>query len=182
MPRSCIIAASTPSSWRPSGSTGSSARPGASDDLPPLVPILCGSFAPFTHGAADPLADRARMQAIAALRAATAGRRVLVVASADLAHVGPAFGDERGWDALARDSLKASDERLLAVAADWRSGGLPGHAAGRSGRAPRLWIATDLLGVARARWHKRAKRSATINVPADEAGASWVTIAGMAYT
>ena len=54
---------------------------GRSDDLPPLVPVLCGSFAPFTHGAADPLADRARVQALAALRgghrrAAGAGRGV----------------------------------------------------------------------------------------------------------
>ena len=154
---------------------------GRSDDLPPLVPVLCGSFAPFTHGAADPLADRVRVQALAALRAATAGRRVLVVASADLAHVGPAFGDERGWDALARDSLKASDERLLAVAAtgdpaDFLATLRADQDAHRvCGLPPIYWALHALDGT-------RGETLGYDQCPADEAGASWVTIAGMAYT
>ena len=154
---------------------------GRADDLPPLVPILCGSFAPFTHGAADPLADRARVQALAALRAATAGRRVLVVASADLAHVGPAFGDERGWDALARASLKASDERLLAVAAtgdpvDFLATLRAEQDAHRvCGLPPIYWALHALDGAA-------GETLGYDQCPADEAGASWVTIAGMAYT
>ena len=154
---------------------------GRSDDLPPLVPVLCGSFAPFTHGAADPLADRARVEALAALRAATAGRRVLVVASADLAHVGPAFGDERGWDVSARDSLKASDERLLAVAAtgdpaDFLATLRAEQDAHRvCGLPPIYWALHALDGAA-------GETLGYDQCPADEAGASWVTIAGMAYT
>ena len=154
---------------------------GRADDLPPLVPILCGSFAPFTHGAADPLADRTRAQALAALRAATAGRRVLVVASADLAHVGPAFGDERGWDVFARASLKASDERLLAVAAtgdpaDFLATLRADQDAHRvCGLPPIYWALHALDGT-------RGETLGYDQCPADEAGASWVTIAGMAYT
>ena len=154
---------------------------GRADDLPPLVPILCGSFAPYTHGAADPLADRARAQALAALRAATAGRRVLVVASADLAHVGPAFGDERGWDVFARASLKASDERLLAVAAtgdpaDFLATLRTDQDAHRiCGLPPIYWALHALDGAV-------GETLGYDQCPADEAGASWVTIAGMAYT
>lgn len=154
---------------------------GRADDLPPLVPILCGSFAPFTHGAADPLADRARVNALAALRAATAGRRVLVVASADLAHVGPAFGDERGWDVFARASLKASDERLLAVAAtgdpaDFLATLRADQDTHRvCGLPPIYWALHALDGTV-------GETLGYDQCPADEAGASWVTIAGMAYT
>ena len=121
------------------------------------------------------------MQALAALRAATAGRRVLVVASADLAHVGPAFGDERGWDALARASLKASDERLLAVAAtgdpaDFLATLRAEQDAHRvCGLPPIYWALHALDGT-------RGETLGYDQCPADEAGASWVTIAGMAYT
>ena len=157
---------------------------GRADALPPLVPILCGSFAPYTHdthGAADPLADQARVNALAALRAATAGRRVLVVASADLAHVGPAFGDEHGWDVFARANLKASDERLLAVAAtgdpaDFLAALRVDQDAHRvCGLPPIYWALHALDGAT-------GETLGYDQCPADEAGASWVTIAGMAYT
>ncbi|HLZ08092.1 MAG TPA: AmmeMemoRadiSam system protein B, partial [Chloroflexota bacterium] len=48
-----------------------------------------------------------------ALRVATYGRRVLVVASADLAHVGPAFGDDLPLDSDGRQRLAAADATLL---------------------------------------------------------------------
>jgi MEMO1 family protein len=80
---------------------------------PEFVPILCGSFHEFTEGNADPATNDRFARLLEALRLATDGRRVLVVASADLAHVGPAFGDDKPLDASSRDNLAAADERLL---------------------------------------------------------------------
>lgn len=82
-------------------------------DPPPLVPILCGSFHYFTHGFEDPATDLRFARAVDALQEATAGRRVLVVAAADLAHVGPAFGDATPYGDADRRELAEKDERLL---------------------------------------------------------------------
>ncbi|GIW07136.1 MAG: MEMO1 family protein [Dehalococcoidia bacterium] len=78
----------------------------------PIVPILCGSFYPYTEGERDPAADRSFAAVLDALHTALAGKRVLVVAAADLAHVGPVFGDGPFREAeLAR--LREQDERTL---------------------------------------------------------------------
>lgn len=92
-------------------------------DLPPLLPVLCGSFYPYTQPAGEgpgacpvPEDEPALDGVVEALAAAAGGRRVLVVAAADLAHVGPAFGDPAGLDGAAKVALAASDARLLAPA------------------------------------------------------------------
>lgn len=80
-----------------------------------IVPILCGSFVGYIDGATGPEEDTRLEAALQALREATVGRRVLVVAAADLAHVGPAFGDSLPYDLAARAMLAASDRDLLAA-------------------------------------------------------------------
>jgi hypothetical protein len=79
----------------------------------PLLPILCGSFGAFVKGRADPTDHRPFEVALSVLRPVMAGRRTLVVAAADLAHMGPAFGDRYGLDAIARAQLQNADARLL---------------------------------------------------------------------
>ncbi|MGH2600575.1 MAG: AmmeMemoRadiSam system protein B, partial [Dehalococcoidia bacterium] len=82
----------------------------------PIVPILCGHPANYmTAGRIDPETPTGR--AIAALRGALAGRRVLAVAAADLAHVGPAFGDPKPFDAARKAAVRAADEELIAACA-----------------------------------------------------------------
>ncbi len=76
----------------------------------PVVPVLCGGLLHADAGA------RERMEAaLEALAQRLEGRRVLVVAGADLAHVGPAFGDPAPYDLGARARLRAADARLLAA-------------------------------------------------------------------
>jgi AmmeMemoRadiSam system protein B len=84
---------------------------------PPVIPILCGSFHDFVMNDHHP-ADDTRLNAfIERLKAETAGKRVLAVASVDLAHVGPSFGDEFAIDAQRRDRLTSSDEALMTAIA-----------------------------------------------------------------
>jgi len=78
-----------------------------------LVPILCGSFHHFIEEGRSPSEDATLNAALEVLRAATAGRRTLVVAAADLAHVGPAFGDPFPVDYVRYLRLQAADEVLL---------------------------------------------------------------------
>jgi AmmeMemoRadiSam system protein B len=85
----------------------------ANDPPPDVVPILCGSFHEFSEGIAEPRTYERFTRLLASLKDATAGRRVLVVAAADLAHVGPAFGDSRPLKGADKKRLAAADERLL---------------------------------------------------------------------
>ncbi|MGQ9676728.1 MAG: AmmeMemoRadiSam system protein B [Chloroflexota bacterium] len=78
-----------------------------------LVPILCGSFQPFLDGAADPSTDATLTRAIQALRDSTNRQRTFVVAAADLAHVGPAFGDSIRYGPSERASLATADNASL---------------------------------------------------------------------
>jgi AmmeMemoRadiSam system protein B len=80
----------------------------------PLVPILCGSFGAFVAGEGAPGDYEPFGAAIQVLREAIEARSTLVVAAADLAHMGPAFGDRYGLDGIAQAQLRAADERLLA--------------------------------------------------------------------
>jgi AmmeMemoRadiSam system protein B len=60
-----------------------------------IVPVLCGSLHRFLEERRSPSAEREIEGFIAGLREtmATLGGRTVVMASADLAHVGPQFGD-----------------------------------------------------------------------------------------
>jgi AmmeMemoRadiSam system protein B len=81
----------------------------------PVLPILCGSFHEFVMKDGDPGEDGGITAAIEYIREATAGRRTLVVAAGDLAHVGPAFGDAEPVDAGGRESLMVRDEESIAA-------------------------------------------------------------------
>lgn len=145
----------------------------------PVVPVLCGSFGHFVAGAADPAADGRIAALTAALRGATAGRRVLVVAAADLAHIGPAFGGPP-VDAAGRDALRAADAALLAPV----ERGDPAGFFRELQRAqdcnnvcglPPIYLALRLLAPA------AGETVAYDQCPADEQGTSWVSVAGVVW-
>ena len=77
-----------------------------------VVPILVGGFHDYIQNGHQPRQDPLLEGVIAALREATAGRRVVVVASGDLAHVGPAFGGAP-LDPAGRLALHAADQELI---------------------------------------------------------------------
>lgn len=93
----------------------------------PMVPILCGSFVHATAPQAmaqqaapgdgqippRPAEDERLAALVEVLAPVMAQRRTLVVASADLSHVGPAFGG-RPLDMAARALLRQADEGILA--------------------------------------------------------------------
>jgi AmmeMemoRadiSam system protein B len=79
----------------------------------PVIPILVGSFHHFLSNGHHPAGDPTYNRFLATLRAETAGRRIVAVASVDLAHVGPAFGDVFTMTAERRARLRATDRALM---------------------------------------------------------------------
>ncbi len=83
------------------------------NDPPPVVPILCGSFHEFVMNGNHPDQDPKLNAFLESLKAATVGKKVLAVASVDLAHVGPNFGDDFIMDTDRRTNLISSDKSLM---------------------------------------------------------------------
>lgn len=127
----------------------SRARTGRPDSIP-VAGFLCGSL-PCSEG--DPDREDWLRPVLAALRevALAAGRRVTFLAGADLAHVGPRFGDAAPIDTGARASLAVRDrERLaeLAVGAPGRFHAAVTHAGNpdRVCSATAIYLAAKLAG------------------------------------
>lgn len=78
----------------------------------PMVPILCGSFGHFMMGEAD-IAQETKFKAFRnLLQAEMSKRRTVVVASGDLAHLGPEF-DGPPLDTAAQAQMKVDDAALM---------------------------------------------------------------------
>jgi MEMO1 family protein len=75
------------------------------------VPVLCSSISHL----ADPRGATAPF--LSALERAVRGRRVCYVAGADLAHVGPMYGDDRAPTTAELEALAAQDRRTMAFVA-----------------------------------------------------------------
>jgi hypothetical protein len=82
-----------------------------------IVPVLCGLGEAQASGR-DPALDPDAESFLVALRRLVEARagRVLVIAGADLAHVGPRFGDARPLDERGRERLAARDRESLDLA------------------------------------------------------------------
>jgi AmmeMemoRadiSam system protein B len=145
---------------------------------PRIVPVLCGSFHRFTAGLADPSVDQRFERALDAIKAATDGQRVLVVAAGDLAHVGPEFGDDQPLDRAARDELEESDRHLLTAVANGDPVDFFGQLRGEQDRRricglPPIYLTLRLLG------QTRGEVVGYDQCPADATRGSFVSIAGV---
>ncbi len=80
-----------------------------------IVPILCGSFHEMIFSGALPIDDARVSEFTTALKTAVAdsGKRVCYIAGADLAHVGPRFGDEHPISDGFLKLLECDDRRML---------------------------------------------------------------------
>ncbi len=80
-----------------------------------ILPVLCNSFADLLDAEADPREDAAIscfVEAVVKYIAARPGE-VLVIAGADLSHIGPKFGHPNPLDKSDLDELRTYDHTLL---------------------------------------------------------------------
>ena len=81
-----------------------------------IVPILCG-LGDAPSALSDPAKNADTESFLDALREIVEqlGRRAFLIAGADLAHVGPRFGDAKPLDAVGREALAARDRESITL-------------------------------------------------------------------
>ena len=142
-----------------------------------IIPVLCGSFEPFVRGEAEPEQDPMVEAFLSACRQSIAGRRALVVAAADLAHVGPAFGGPP-LGLVERARLQSADDALIERIRAGDASGFLAEIRSVEDRnnvcgVPPIYLALRLLDPV------RGAPVAHLRCPADAAETSWVTICGV---
>jgi len=145
-----------------------------------LVPILCGSFQGYIEENKDPKDDKDVACFVEAMKKATAKRRTLVVAAADLAHVGPAFGDPYPVDVLERAKLSKADNELMAAIAAGDADGMFTQVKREKDRRricglSSIYLALRILG------QTKGEVVGYAQCPADQQEASFVSICGMVF-
>jgi AmmeMemoRadiSam system protein B len=122
-----------------------------------IVPVLAGLGVHQASGE-DPVGDARVVRFLDGVRGLVESRpgRVVVVAGADMAHVGPRFGDEHAYDDGQRRVLETADRESLDHAASLDPRGFWSHVAGDldarrvCGLAP-IWSLLQALGSSGAR-------------------------------
>jgi AmmeMemoRadiSam system protein B len=147
-----------------------------------LVPILCGSFGHFVHGEVDkgPGQDPAINTLVDVLKQAIAGRRAVVVAAADLAHIGPAFGGQP-VDFVGRARLQAADDELIASMCAGDAEGFFG-AIRRDGDRRNVCGLAPIYLTLRILSPVEGEGVAYDRCPADQNGTSLVSICGVVFS
>lgn len=90
------------------------------DACPRILPVLCGSLDEWLVTGSDPTQDEGVCALQAALRnlVERQAERLLIVASVDLAHIGPMFGDAQAVDDQMMESCLEKDRQLLGAVAE----------------------------------------------------------------
>jgi AmmeMemoRadiSam system protein B len=145
----------------------------------PIVPILTGSLHDYLETEQAPAKTPAIAQVLATLRQLAQGRRTLVIASGDLAHVGPAFAGAP-LRAAGKARITQADNRLLAALETGEADRFFGEIRSVQDRhnvcgvAP-LYYMLHLVGPC------TGEQSGYAVCPADRKGTSIVTVAGMLF-
>lgn len=145
-----------------------------------LLPVLCGSFQKFIEGDMQPGNDERLAAFVETVRKVSAGRRTLVVAAADLAHVGPAFGDPYPINLLEKARLSAADRDLMAAIERGDAEGMfmqvkqEGDRRRICGLSP-IYLALRLLA------STKGEITGYAQCPADQQDTSFVSICGIVF-
>ncbi len=145
-----------------------------------VLPILCGSFQSFIERGESPLKADHVASAVEILKRVTSQRRTIVVAAADLAHMGPAFGDPYPLDLIGRAGMERQDTELITIMCRGDAEGFYTeiqnerdcrHVCG----VPPIYITLSVLSGA------SGKPTGYAQCPASEDGTSLVSICGILY-
>lgn len=145
-----------------------------------LVPILCGSIADFLESS-NVIEDNPQIEAfVTSLTELVTSRQAILIAAADLAHVGPAFGGFPLGQG-GRSKLRLEDERLIDTICRCDARGYYSEIAAQNNK-------NNVCGFAPIYYTLRALSQATGTAvsydmcDADEQGTSVVSICGVAFS
>jgi AmmeMemoRadiSam system protein B len=119
------------------------------------------------------------MTAIDTLQRETAGRKVLVVASVDMAHVGPAFNDNFIMDEARRERLRQEDEGLMTAVLQGDAASFYNQIASAQDRNRVCGFSPIYLMLCYLGGVERGIRIDYQHCPADEQNHSLVSISGL---
>ncbi|MFN2202124.1 MAG: AmmeMemoRadiSam system protein B [Caldilineaceae bacterium] len=144
-----------------------------------MVPMLVGSMYTYVMNGASPETDARTNAVLHAVRSASTGRRVAVIASGDLSHVGSAFGGAPLTGEMRRNVRADDDDVIHQMQRASASGFFESIRRVRDrnnvcGVAP-IYLALRLLNADRGELHGYA------SCPADATDSSAVTICGMVW-
>ncbi len=145
-----------------------------------VVPILCGSLQHLFKDARDPSTDATVSVLLGELKRLVEGRRTLWIAGADLAHVGPRFGDPQPLDAADRDSLERRDQATLDAASRGDANAWF-HEIAREQDRRRVCGLPPIYALLEAARPGAGQVRAYGQCPADDEGGSLVSIASVVY-
>jgi len=145
-----------------------------------LVPILCGSLHHLVESGRAPGSDPTVSVFVDEVKRLTDGRRTLFIAGADLAHVGPHFGDEDPLDAGDKRGLAERDHASLAHCTRGDADGWFAEIAGEQDRR-RVCGLPPIYALLAAGRPGAGRVTAYAQCAADEDGGSLVSIASVVY-
>jgi AmmeMemoRadiSam system protein B len=144
-----------------------------------IAPILVGGLHQYVYNGKTPASDVQINQVVEVVRAHAQGRRVLVVASGDMAHVGPAFGGAP-LDSTGKATIRTADNELID---HMRRGDEAGffRAIQRVRDRNNVCGVTPIYLTLRTLDHPQGEQVGYAVCPADDQGTSIVTICGMMF-
>jgi MEMO1 family protein len=145
-----------------------------------VLPILCGSHHDFIENGKRPREDALVDAVLSSLVELVGARPTLWIAGADLAHVGPRFGDQESLDADDRGSLERRDQETLVHAS--RGDATAWFEEIRKERdRRRVCGLPPIFALLESARPGAGRVAAYAQCPADEAGGSIVSIASLVY-
>ncbi len=145
-----------------------------------IVPILCGSLHAHVLARRSPARETRIARFLDRLGEIAAGRETLFVAGADLAHVGPHFGDGHPFEDRERAALERSDRGLLAAC---EAGDAEGFfdAIAATGDRTRVCGLAPMYALLRMLPGARGQALTYEQCPVPGSHGSWVSIAGVVW-
>lgn len=145
-----------------------------------LVPVLVGGLHNFFAGSGSPSADGRIQRFVETVQRHAATKRTLVVASGDLAHVGPAFGGQP-LTPTNRARLRAADDKLMERMVTGDGEGFFQSIRSVQNRNNVCGVTPGYLTLKILGDGIRGERLAYDTCPANEADTSAVTIGGVVF-
>lgn len=143
-----------------------------------LVPILCGSFEHFINSGEEPRHHKDISAVVDCLQKVVGSHRALVVAAADLAHMGPVFGDYNPIDTTERAKINAADEGLLKSMCSADAEGFFNQIKNEKDRR-RICGLAPIYMTLRTLEYSQGETAGYIQCPADQINGSLVSICGV---
>lgn len=145
-----------------------------------VLPIICGSFDPFIERNEEPTNTPHIALTIDILKSIADTRKTIVIAAADLAHQGPAFGDPFPLELAAKADMAKQDRELIDIITQGNADDFFTEIKNEKDRrhvcgVPPIYLALSVLsGV-------KGKSVSYEQCPASEDGTSFVSICGVLF-